>query len=89
MFPVLQYELEEKKRSEGQQNIPEFVRVRGTLKRIQTFSSWRHKGQINTVNNVRLTFTIDRQLHIFQIAMIKLIYFESRVKAYGLSEIRW
>lgn len=53
MFPVLQYELEEKKRSEGQQNVPEFVRVRGTLKRIQTFPSWRHKGQINTVNNVR------------------------------------
>lgn len=39
MFPVLQYELEEKKRSEGQQNVPEFVRVRGTLKRIQTFPS--------------------------------------------------
>ncbi|XP_030274352.1 protein FAM107B [Sparus aurata] len=33
------YELEEKKRSEGQQNVPEFVRVRGTLKRIQTFPS--------------------------------------------------
>ncbi|XP_036958229.1 protein FAM107B [Acanthopagrus latus] len=33
------YELEEKKKSEGQQNVPEFVRVRGTLKRIQTFSS--------------------------------------------------
>ncbi|XP_073324153.1 protein FAM107B [Pagrus major] len=33
------YELEEKKRSEGLQNVPEFVRVRGTLKCIQTFSS--------------------------------------------------
>ncbi|XP_028430881.1 protein FAM107B [Perca flavescens] len=32
------YELEEKKKSESLQNVPEFVRVRGTLKRIQTFS---------------------------------------------------
>lgn len=38
MHPVLQYELEEKKKSESLQNVPEFVRVRGTLKRIQTFS---------------------------------------------------
>ncbi|XP_041818452.1 protein FAM107B [Chelmon rostratus] len=33
------YELEEKKRSERLQNVPEFVRARGTLKRTQTFSS--------------------------------------------------
>ncbi|KAM9362229.1 protein FAM107B [Symphorus nematophorus] len=33
------YELEEKKRSESLHNVPEFVRVRGTLKHIQTFSS--------------------------------------------------
>ncbi|XP_049441013.1 protein FAM107B [Epinephelus fuscoguttatus] len=32
------YELEEEKRSESLQNIPEFVRVRGTLRRVQTFS---------------------------------------------------
>ncbi|XP_034441528.1 protein FAM107B [Hippoglossus hippoglossus] len=32
-------ELEEKKRNESQQNVPEFVRVRGTLKHVQTFSS--------------------------------------------------
>ncbi|XP_070759049.1 protein FAM107B [Enoplosus armatus] len=32
------YELEEKKRSESLQNLPEFVRVKGTLRRIQTFS---------------------------------------------------
>uniref|UniRef100_A0A671WH77 Uncharacterized protein n=1 Tax=Sparus aurata TaxID=8175 RepID=A0A671WH77_SPAAU len=38
MFPVLQYELEEKKRSEGQQNVPEFVRVRGTLKQNKNVS---------------------------------------------------
>lgn len=38
MFPVLQHELEEKKRSESLQNVPEFVRVRGTLRRTQTFS---------------------------------------------------
>lgn len=35
---VLQFELEQKKRSEGAQNVPEFVRVRGTLRRVQTFS---------------------------------------------------
>ncbi|XP_035517242.1 protein FAM107B [Morone saxatilis] len=33
------YQPEEKKRSESRQNEPEFVRVRGTLKRSQTFSS--------------------------------------------------
>lgn len=38
MFPVLQYELEEKKRRESLQSVPEFVRVRGTLRRSQTFS---------------------------------------------------
>lgn len=38
MYAVLQYELEQKKRSESPQNVPEFVRVRGTLKRVQTFS---------------------------------------------------
>ncbi|XP_059186150.1 protein FAM107B [Centropristis striata] len=32
------YELEEKKRRESLQNVPEFVRVRGSLKRAQTFS---------------------------------------------------
>nr|XP_046240211.1 uncharacterized protein si:ch211-160o17.6 [Scatophagus argus] len=32
------HELEEKKRSESLQNVPEFLRVRGTLKRIQTLS---------------------------------------------------
>ncbi|KAF1391428.1 hypothetical protein PFLUV_G00042010 [Perca fluviatilis] len=32
------YELEEEKKSESLQNVPEFVLVRGTLKRIQTFS---------------------------------------------------
>lgn len=35
---VLQFELEQKKRSEGAQDVPEFVRVRGTLRRVQTFS---------------------------------------------------
>lgn len=39
MVLVLQYEEEEKKRSESLQNIPEFVRVRGSLRRTQTFSS--------------------------------------------------
>lgn len=39
MSPVLQLEREELKRSESLQNIPEFVRVRGTLKRSQTFAS--------------------------------------------------
>ncbi|TKS70845.1 Protein FAM107B [Collichthys lucidus] len=33
------YEEEEKKRSESLQNIPEFVRVRGSLRRTQTFYS--------------------------------------------------
>ncbi|AWP03102.1 DUF1151 domain containing protein [Scophthalmus maximus] len=32
-------ELEEKKRNESLQDVPEFVRVRGTLKHVQTFSS--------------------------------------------------
>ncbi|XP_070708620.1 protein FAM107B [Pempheris klunzingeri] len=32
------YELEERKRSERLQNVPEFVHVRGALKRSQTFS---------------------------------------------------
>ncbi|XP_075870300.1 protein FAM107B [Nelusetta ayraudi] len=31
-------ELEQKRKSEGLQNVPEFVHVRGTLRRVQTFS---------------------------------------------------